>query len=133
MHCLFEGLAQYHFREVLKLTKTEAEAAEEVSAAFIFEFSIPTDNDIIAQRLEASDIKEIIKIHQLLVAVVKGANNAEVSTNLQKFTKRLEGKHLKPLQFVSKSLQLQIDSVGKRITKCQYAEALVAWVSSCPF
>ena len=103
------------------------------AAAFIFEFSIPTDNDIIAQRLEASDIKEIIKIHQLLVAVVEGANNAEVSTNLQKFTKRLEGKHLKPLQFVSKSLQLQIDSVGKRITKCQYAEALVAWVSSCPF
>jgi hypothetical protein len=133
MHCLFEGLAQYHFREVLKLTKTEAEAAEEVSAAFIFEFSIPTDNDIIAQSLEASDIKEIIKIHQLLVAVVEGANNAEVSTNLQKLTKRLEGKHLKSLQFVSKSLQLQIDSVGKRITKCQYAEALVAWVSSCPF
>ena len=124
MHSLFDGLAQYHFHEVLKLMKMEGEAAEEVSAAFIFEFSIPTDNDIIVQRLEASDIKEIIKIHQFLVAMVEGANNAEVSTNLQKLTKHLEGKHLKPLQFVLKSLQLQLIQLESTL---QNASMLKHW------
>jgi hypothetical protein len=130
MHCLFEGLAQFHFREVLKLTKTEAETAEVVSAAFEFNFSVPTENDIKSQQLEKSDVKDIRKIHEGLVAVVEGASEAELSANIQKLTKRLEGKHLKALQFVSKSLQLQVKPVGNRVRKRQHAEALVTWVSS---
>jgi len=133
MHCLFEGVAQYHFREVLKLTKTEAETTEVVSAAFTFKFSVPADKEITDLKLEASDIKDVLKLHEMLVAAVEGRSDAELSANLQKLTKRLEGRRLKALKFVSKSLKLEVKPLGKRqtATKFQHAEALVAWVSSC--
>ena len=42
MHCLLEGLAQFHFRKILKLTTINAEAKTTPVVAFEYAFPLPT-------------------------------------------------------------------------------------------
>ena len=65
MHCLLEGLAQFQFHKVLKLTSASANAKEIPAQAFSFSFSPPPSADI-PQDMTDNEVKQIKEIHTLL-------------------------------------------------------------------
>jgi hypothetical protein len=69
MHCLLEGLAQFHFRNVLKLTTADAEVKPAAVVAFEYAFPSPTSTTTVnlADVTEHED-KQISQIQALLVS-----------------------------------------------------------------
>lgn len=126
MHCLLEGLAQFHFREVLKLTDTSAKEKDPIGNAFSFAFPFPDNEAIETRKLSENDVKHITQIHKLLLSPLDKLD--DVSESLEKLTTRLHGKNLNALRYVS-------DTVGvppalKRSSKIHYAKELRSWVRS---
>jgi hypothetical protein len=122
MHCLLEGLVQYHFREVLGLTETAANARLEIIKPFEFKFALP-DADYIPKT--KNDLKHISQIHNLLSAPI-GEEGEDDNTHLATLTARLTGKNQGALRFVLDSVTAE---PGASMTKPQYAEALTVWVN----
>jgi hypothetical protein len=132
MHCLLEGLAQFHFREVLKLTSANANAKEMPAPAFTFPFSPPTSADI-PEGMTDNEKKQIEEIHALLQAtVIGGEDSMIIEANVKLLTGKLERKNMKPLMYVTKGLGVDPKGPG-RISKLRRAEALTEWVSSSIF
>lgn len=132
MHCLLEGLFQSHFREVLKLTTASAKEATEELPAFEYSFPVPNPVNLTVdeRKLTPDDFKQITQIHCLLVAPVNDTFGLE--QGFSELAKRLNNKRLAPLAYVAKSIgasPLRRDERSKRITKIQWAEGLVEWVS----
>jgi len=123
MHCLLEGLAQFHFREVLKLTDASAKAKDAVGNAFNFDFRLPDDAAKEFYQLSDNDVKHIPQIHTLLLKPLD--DPSMVSESFQRLTSRLHNKNLNALRFVSDSVGVQI---LKRATKAEYTKALTSWV-----
>jgi len=92
MHCLLEGLAQFHFRNVLKLTTTNAEVEPAPVVAFEYVFPAPTSTRMVNLVDVAKDeAKQISQIQALLVSPLDHTLDA---SNL--LTTRLERKKKKP-------------------------------------
>ena len=103
MHCLFEGLAHYHNRHILKLTSAEAVATPKLLPAFSHEFTtVPGE----IQR-KATEIEQVKQIHSLLTAhVVGGERQDAIEESLTALSKKLHTKGLWPLQFVVDDLHI---------------------------
>ena len=128
MHCLLEGLAQFQFREVLKLTSANANAKETPAQAFSFSFPPPSSANI-PQDMTDNEVKQIKEIHTLLQAPVEGGGDPTmVEANIKLLMVKLERKNMKPLIYVTKGLGIDPKDPG-RITKFRRAEALTEWVS----
>jgi hypothetical protein len=124
MHCLLEGLVQYHFREVLGLTETAAKVRPQIIKPFEFNFALP-DDDYITQKLTfKNDVKHIAQIHDLLSAPI-GEEGEDDNTYLATLTTRLMGKNQGALRFVLNSITTPSASP---MTKAEYAQALTNWV-----
>ena len=128
MHCLLEGLAQFQFREVLKLTSANANAKEIPAPAFSFPFPPPTSADI-PQGMTDNEVKQVEEIHALLQATLTGGEDSTmIEANVKLLTSKLERKNMKPLIYVTKGLGIDLKVPG-RISKLRRAEALIEWVS----
>ena len=128
MHCLLEGLAPFHFRNVLKLTTTDAEVKPTPVVAFEYVFPSPTSTATVnLVDVSEDEVKQISQIQALLVSPLD--EPLQESTLL---TTRLERKKKKPLIYVTESLGLSIPP-DQRPTKLQYAQTLTSWVGSLRF
>jgi hypothetical protein len=128
MHCLLEGLAQFHFRNVLKLTTTDAEVKPAPVVAFEYVFPSPTSTTTVnLADVTEDEVKQISQIQAQLVSPLD--ETLEASTLL---TTRLERKKKKALIYVTESLGLSIPP-DKRPTKLQYAQTLTSWVGFLRF
>ncbi len=129
MHCLLEGLSQFHFREVLKLTNAAAECKPKVVNAFTYDFPLPPSTEGVT-RADMSDeeIKQVSQIHALLLAPLPD-NTVVTCTSL---TKALERRNKKPLVYVAQSLGLVPDhpyeQQPRSFTKLHWARSLTDWV-----
>lgn len=131
MHCLLEGVFQFHFREVLKLTSLSAKEVIEELPAFEYPFPLPNPANLTADehKLTPDDLQQITQIHRLLVAPLD--DTVSLNQSLLELTRRLNNKRCAPLAYVAKSIQASPsvrDERGKRITKIQWATGLVDWV-----
>ena len=69
MHCLLKGLAQFHFRNVLKLTTTNAEVKPTPVVAFESVFPSPTSTTTVnLVDVSEDEVKQIFQIQALLVS-----------------------------------------------------------------
>ena len=126
MHCLLEGLAQFHFRKVLKLTTTDAEVKPAPAVAFEYVFPSPQSTTMVDfGDLTEDEVKQIAQIQVQLVSPLDEALELEASSTL--LTARLERKKKKPLIYVTESLGLSIPP-NRPSTKLQYAQTLTSWV-----
>ena len=126
MHYLLEGLAQFHFRNILKLTTTDAEVKPAPVVAFEYLFPSPTSTTMVnLVDMTVDEIKQIYQIQAQLVSPLDETLELEASITL--LTARLERKKKKPLIYVTESLGLFIPP-NKRSTKLQYAQTLTSWV-----
>lgn len=134
MHCLLEGLAQYHFRVVLGLSETAANAAVEVTPPFQYKFSLPDQDEIDNLMKGKNDVKHIPHIHALLLSPLGEEGSDDDSDELLTLNKRLLQKNLAPLRYVMESLGIKPDAHPSRpdqpikYSKKQCADALTAWV-----
>ena len=129
MHCLLEGLAQFHFRSILKLTTTNAEVKPAPVVAFEYVFpSLSSTTTVNFGDMTEDEVKHISQIQAQLVSPLDEMLELEASSAL--LTARLERKKKKPLIYVTESLGLSIP-LSKRPTKLQYAQTLTSWVG-CP-
>lgn len=100
MHCLLEGLAQFHFREVLKLTTAIAETKPKILNAFEYDFPAPPCTQRVTRaRMSEVEIKQVSQIQNLLLAPLAD-NTAETHTSL---IKALERRNKNPLIYVAES------------------------------
>jgi hypothetical protein len=135
MHCIFEGLVSFHFRDVLKLTVESATAKHCTPPAFAHVFRQPFPlghpdhkNQPPHKQMNENEIKHVSSIHTLLTATLEGGNNAEaVKQSLQKLAMKLTRKNKKPLMFVCEDLGL-LPQILLSSTKQYYADILVQWV-----
>jgi hypothetical protein len=129
MHCLLEGLVQYHFRDLLALTSVSANEKTPDLPAFGFDLPLPDDKYRSDAALNDKDLKNISKIHDDLVAEIVADNQTAEIEQFSQLTKRLARRNIKALCYVSKTVHAP-PSVTRRSTprKVDYAEGLTKWV-----
>ncbi|EIW58367.1 uncharacterized protein TRAVEDRAFT_148483 [Trametes versicolor FP-101664 SS1] len=127
MHCIFEGLVPYHFRELLGLTAANANARVESQPAFAQTF-VAVDVEANGQldikderKLSDKAIKDVQAIHRALCLPVDG----DAEAGLKKLHKALSGKNLKALQFVGTSLN--VPHAKPKMYRSDWADGLVEW------
>ncbi|PPQ89924.1 hypothetical protein CVT25_009725 [Psilocybe cyanescens] len=125
MHCLLEGLCQYHFREVLKLTSASATANAPQPNAFDYQFQQPDTNSGLAENV----VKQVSQIHNLLVAPLSVAE-PDLEAAFLALTHKLHRKNKDAIVYVAKSLNLSHSH--PRATKLQWAEELCTWRRKFP-
>jgi hypothetical protein len=130
MHCLLEGLVQYHFRDLLGLTSVSADEKTPDLPAFTFDLPLPDDEYTSKEALNDNDLKHISKIHDDLVAEIVADNKIAEVEQVSQLTKRLANRNLKALCYVSKTVHAPPSLTPPRRTprKIDYAEALTKWV-----
>ncbi|KAF8589329.1 hypothetical protein K439DRAFT_1333088 [Ramaria rubella] len=112
MHCILEGLAQQHSREVLDLTTKAAEAKPEVIPAFTHEFNKPD-----ARTMNKRQMVGVTNIQALLMAPIDVAeDSSKLDASLEALRGKLTKKTVFCLQFVATELDGSIPS-GKRMLK----------------
>jgi len=129
MHCLLEGLAQFHFQEVLKLTNAAAKYKPKVTNTFDYDFPSPLcTKHITCADLKGDEIKQVSQIHALLLAPLPD-DTVETRSSLMK---ALERKKKSPLVYVAESLGLMPDHPYEQqphsFTKLCWARSLTTWV-----
>jgi Transposase family tnp2 len=130
MHCLLEGLVEYHFRELLALTTVSANEKTPVLPAFNFELPLPDDDYISAEDLGPNDLNHISKIYDDLVAEILADSPIAQVEQFSKLTKRLGNRNIKALRYVSNTVKAEPSATSGRVGKINYAEGLANWV--CP-
>jgi hypothetical protein len=143
MHCVLEGLVQYHCRRVLRLNIDDAELSEKSPAAYEYDF--PTfDPQTTPSKCSPKSEKEqeqIEKIHDLLVRPFRTVAEDDTSDDLTRaslFSKLMQNN--KPaLLFVCWSLGLggssSVSDLAEKVAllvrckKKDLTEFLVTWVS----
>jgi hypothetical protein len=106
MHCLLEGLAKHHSREVIELCSSTAARKVLLMPAFEQEFSEP-DKSLMTDR----EVKHVDQIHVQLTAPLQGGDLiGSTEDNLEQLRKRLMNKNSGPLKFVVDDLALEIAS-----------------------
>jgi hypothetical protein len=136
MHCLLEGLAQFHFREVLNLTTTSASDKPDVAPAFSYPFRFPDSHEIAS--MSEKELKQISGIQALLTLSIDGGDTA-IEESLLLLADKLQRSNLGPLSFVARSVGAVpvtgdksndhgVSTRPGKITKIRWAQALVEWV-----
>jgi len=110
MHCLLEGLAQFHFQIVLELTTADAEVKPAPVVAFEYVFPSPTSTTVNLADMTEDEVKQISQIQAQLISPLH--ETSEASTLL---TTHLEQKKKKPLVYVTESLGLSIPLVWTNV------------------
>jgi hypothetical protein len=123
MHCILEGLVQYHFRHVLLLTAANAKAPSKFIPAFSYTWMLPTDDD----GVDETSMKQISKIHKLLTAPVSENNVVEINQALDKIGKKMHAFRSPALEWVAQDLDL-VPAPGQRLTKIVWVREMIAWV-----
>lgn len=128
MHCILEGLVQHHCCNLLGLTMTSTHS-EQARPAFEYDF-VGVDPEITTpQFLSMKEFSQVSAIHNLLVAEVPNSSSPPcVNAFMDKLLQSLLHKNLAALKFVCNSLDCNPVHEG-RLSKYNYAEMLVAWVS----
>jgi hypothetical protein len=140
MHCIFENLVQDHFRHFLGLTTKLATTGPAAHIAFTHPFKVTSLEEQLSRdtkdRMTEKEIKQVTDIHTLLVA---GPADSTFDNYLSALERKLQGKNLKPLQFVFQDLGLVIPDTTypaapfpvkkTRLTKKDVVGALLQWVS----
>ena len=141
MHCLLEGLAQFHFCEVLNLTTASANDKPDVEPAFHYPFRLPEEHE--AASMSEKELKQILGIHAFLISPID-VDELCIEESLSLLTDKLLRSNLGPLSFVARNVgavpatgqsvnnQLGGSTPPGRITKVRWANALVDWVG-CVF
>jgi hypothetical protein len=141
MHCLLEGVAQQHFREILRLTDVEAKETGPKEAAFEFDFSLPEEGwtgNSKGKTSTTNDRKHISDIHRILLAPLEddaGDDIPDLDIAFQRLKNRLYSKSRTALNFVvSTNLSLKPSpqsglEVQEVYSKKDCVEMLVDWVS----
>ncbi|KAI0634151.1 hypothetical protein C8Q77DRAFT_1173032 [Trametes polyzona] len=134
MHCLYEGLVPYHFRDVLGLTSANANETIDIPPAFDFDFD-EVDASVNAslpekERLSDKEAKQVVGIPRLLTQAVEGQEPVELEKTFRDLCSKLTRKNLKPLKFVADSLRLPTEP-GKP-SKRMLADALLLWQRAMP-
>jgi hypothetical protein len=101
MHCLLEGLTQFHFREVLNLTTTSASDKPDVAPAFFYPFHFPDSREIAS--MSEKELKQILEIQVLLTLSINGGDTA-VEESLLLLANKLQRSNLGPLSFIACSV-----------------------------
>lgn len=147
MHCILEGLAQHHSRDVLNLTTASAMAKAQVTPSFEHNFRKVTNDE---PGLKQNEVKHVSQIHDLLTAPIEGGDLVgKVEENIAKLLQRLSTKNLAPLKFVCDDLGLVVQPDqnrrsqavkvkkpdGSTVRECvlqkkDFAVTLVVWVRS---
>jgi hypothetical protein len=125
MHCILEGLVQYHFRHVLFLTSSDSGRPSKPIAAFSHNFRSATEED----GLNAKGCKQVDKIHRLLTAPLEGGSPEAIAKSLDQLKIDLEKVTLPALDFVGRDLG-RVPAAGRRITKKLWSREMVEWVGS---
>ncbi len=130
MHCLLEGLAQFHFRTVLGLTEVGVAAtAAKAALPFKFTFPLPTPEYIALHFTKGQDdLKEVVTIHKALLKSIGkfGDNIADDIVSLNTLAMQLAKKKKTVLAFVMQSLGIRYSS---EMDKNACGRALSRWVS----
>lgn len=122
MHCILEGLAQTHFREVLCLTMASASSPPPMVKAFTHDFT-PVDPG--NPNMTPKEIKQVGEIHALLMAPAEDDDGDD----WKKLNVKLLRKNTKAITFVCNSLQILPARFPQRCFKKDWVKALVCWVS----
>jgi hypothetical protein len=152
MHCLFLGLAKFHFTDILRLSTAYAEKTGS-APAFSWQFDVPdvadkdatVDGDTPDANIPLDDnkwkpnqIRHVITIHKLLLTPLCGVYHEEgnkgASANaltLDQLEDHLTKRLTVSLNFIANNLGLEVKPSGTRrmLTKADLATALVEWVS----
>jgi hypothetical protein len=129
MHCLLEGHAHHHFRVVLGLTSTSAATPIPSEIAFSHKFTkIDPQSGAFPDDMTSKEAKQVAAIHEILTVALGGTDNGgEVidqkafKQSLDELSKRLMHKNTKPLHFVFRDLQCQIETEpGVRSQKTRF-------------
>jgi len=128
MHCILEGLVQYHIRNVLGLTTEDTPALPASQPAFDYAFTRLDPGTAALLSMSTKEITQVSAIHELLVTQVPFPDNNFVEMQMEKLCDLLLHKNIRPLKFVCESLG-RIPMKSTRLYKSDYAKALVQWVS----
>jgi hypothetical protein len=101
MHCLLEGLAQYHTWGVLNLMVIEVAFAR-LELPLAFKYTFATADSLFGLILK--EIKQVQDIHNLLTTFIE--NNGMIGKYLQVLEKKLSSKSYNSLRFIYNSLGL---------------------------
>ncbi|PIL28288.1 hypothetical protein GSI_09576 [Ganoderma sinense ZZ0214-1] len=129
MHCIFEGLIPYHFRDILRLTSANAKETEVLLPAFEYNFAAVNieANSQLPEKVRLSD-KEVGQVESISHALCRhvGYGPEEQEQGLEDLHRRLLSKNLKALSFVGRGLELPSKT---KMTKQLWVDALVTWAS----
>ena len=130
MHCILEGLVQYHVRSLFNFKSDNTSPSEVNPPAFHYDFE-PLDPETAASfSMTAKEAAQVSAIQALLVAEVPGADDlTHVETSLTKLQDTLLKKNVAALKYLCQILSC-VPSKVTRTYKADYAKALVQWVSS---
>ena len=121
MHCILEGLAHGHFREVLGLTTASASTPLPVVKAFTHDF---TSADPDSPSMTAKEIKQVEEIHGLLTMPVDGRDD------WGSLKVKLLRKNTKSIVFICKDLKIQPSKPPQlQLLKADWVKVLLEWVS----
>jgi hypothetical protein len=105
MHCLLEGLAKHHSRDVIELCSSTAARKVRLVPAFEQEFSEPDKS------LSDREVKHVDQIHVQLTSPLQGGDLiGSTEDNLERLRKKLMSKNSGPLKSVVDDLALQVAS-----------------------
>ncbi|OJT06781.1 hypothetical protein TRAPUB_2364, partial [Trametes pubescens] len=127
MHCIFEGLVPYHFRELLGLTAVNANAKDDLQPAFVHPFvavDVEANSELDSKderKMSDKAIKDVRLIQRSLCLPIEG----DVEAGLKKLHKDLGGRNLKALRFVGTGLC--IPQVKPKMIRKDWADCLVEW------
>lgn len=141
MHNILEGLAQNHFRKVLCLTSAAAAAPLPRARAFDYPFADVDTNESPAG-MSANAIKDVSKIHVLLMEPIQGVNENGIvdmlayEASAALLRTHLQTKNTISLKFVCTDLRLSLPPAAapgssKKPVKREFVDLLIKWV--CPY
>ncbi|KAK0495389.1 hypothetical protein EDD18DRAFT_1075890 [Armillaria luteobubalina] len=144
MHCILEGLVHYHCLNVLEIDNTKAGKARKFILAFSYpwiEYSVNKAAKLGCPMVADNHYKDITTIHKLLPQPLGDGEPLEdgtiINITVEQLRKRLKSKHVEPLQFVCRTLNLpwmqwsKIKGSFKEVEvkdKGDLADLLVGWV-----
>ncbi|KAF7362698.1 hypothetical protein MVEN_00619100 [Mycena venus] len=123
MHCVLEGIVQYHCRHILRVDATVAKGKE---AHIAFEYNwTPYDASKITPQTSEADVlsereeEQVPKIQSKLVEAIVPADSDLPGTNEETLRKALLRFNVRSLRFVAKSLRCEVDETTKSPRRTQ--------------
>jgi hypothetical protein len=141
MHCIFEGLVSFHFRDLLQLTTKDGNKKTQYSPVFshVFRKPLPKEHPDYqalddAKKLTPPQISEVSQIHELLTLSLD-AHGSDREGQEESLASKIEKRRKPAIMFVFDDVCPRTMSATER-TKCTkkwFATELVKWVRSFCF